>query len=54
MIYRIHKPGLPLSQFIDFSFTMTAIMPVIPMEKLLPDGAVDLLIDLTESPKIIS
>lgn len=51
MIYRIHKPGLPLSQFIDHFFYYEGIHFSHTMEKLLPDGSIDLLIDLTETPK---
>ena len=51
MIYRIHKPVQPLSQFIDFFFYYEAYQASHSMEKFLPDGSVDLLIDLTESPK---
>ena len=51
MIYRLHKPGLPLSQFIDFFFYYQELHTEHSMEKLLPDGSVDLLIDLTGSPK---
>ena len=51
MIYRIHKPGLPLSQFIDFFFYYEGFHAEHSMEKLLPDGSIDLLIDLTETPK---
>jgi len=51
MIYRIYKPGLPLSQCIDFFFYYDGHYAGHTMEKLLPDGSVDLLIDLTESPK---
>jgi len=51
MIYRLHKPGLPLSQFIDFFFYYDGHYAGHKMEKLLPDGSVDLLIDLTEPPK---
>lgn len=51
MIYRLYKPGLPLSPFIDFFFYYDGHHAGYTMEKLLPDGSVDLLIDLTESPK---
>lgn len=51
MIYRLHKPGLPLSQFIDFFFYFEGAHAEHSMEKLLPDGSIDLLIDLTEPPK---
>ena len=51
MIYRLYKPGLPLSQFIDFFFYYEGLHAEHCMEKLLPDGSIDLLIDLTETPK---
>ena len=51
MIYRIYKPALPLSQFIDHFFYYEGIHFSHTMEKLLPDGSIDLLIDLTETPK---
>ncbi|HJS54080.1 MAG TPA: helix-turn-helix transcriptional regulator [Chitinophagaceae bacterium] len=51
MIYRLYKPGLPLSNFIDFFFYFEGAHAEHRMEKLLPDGSVDLLIDLTDSPK---
>ena len=51
MIYRIYKPSLPLSQFIDYFFYYDAVHANHSMEKLLPDGSIDLLIDLTETPK---
>ena len=51
MIYRLHKPRSPLSQFIDFFFYYDGHYAGHTMEKLLPDGSVDLLIDLTEPPK---
>ena len=51
MIYRIHKPAPPLSPFIDFLFYYEGFHAEHNMEKLLPDGSIDLLIDLTETPK---
>lgn len=51
MIYRIHNPGLPLSQFIDYFFYYEGVNYDYTREKLLPDGSIDLLIDLTETPK---
>lgn len=53
MIYRIHKPAPPLSGFIDFFFYYEGYQADHKMEKLLPDGTVDLLIDLTDTPKKI-
>jgi len=51
MIYRLYKPGPPLSQYIDFFFYYEGYASGHMIEKLLPDGSVDLLIDLTDSPK---
>ncbi len=51
MIYRIHKPAFPLSQYIDFFFYYEGYVAGHTMEKLLPDGSVDMLIDLSETPK---
>lgn len=53
MVYRIHIPAPPLSQFIEFFFYYEGYEAGHTMEKLLPDGSVDLLIDLTDSPKKI-
>ena len=51
MIYRVHTPAQPLSQFIDFFFYYEGFHAKHAMEKFLPDGSIDLLIDLSETPK---
>lgn len=51
MIYRLHKPSLPLSYFIDHFFYYEGYHAEHRMEKFLPDGSMDLLIDLTDTPK---
>lgn len=51
MVYEIHIPAPPLSQFVEFFFYYEGYQAAHTMEKLLPDGSVDLLIDLTETPK---
>lgn len=51
MIYRMHTPAFPLSQYIEFFFYYEGYAAEHSIEKLLPDGSVDLLIDLTEPPK---
>ena len=53
MIYRIYKPQPPLEQFIDFFFYYQEFHAEHRMEKLLPDGSFDLLIDLTEQAPVI-
>jgi AraC-like DNA-binding protein len=51
MIYRIHIPAPPLSHFIEHFFYYESYHATHKMEKFLPDGSMDLLIDLTETPK---
>ncbi|HEY6504699.1 MAG TPA: helix-turn-helix transcriptional regulator [Chitinophagaceae bacterium] len=51
MIYRIQIPPPPLSNFIEHFFFYEGYNAEHVMEKFLPDGSMDLLIDLTESPK---
>lgn len=51
MIYRIHIPSPPLAYFIEHFFYYDGFHAEHMMEKFLPDGSVDLLIDLTETPK---
>ena len=51
MIYRIHIPVPSLSPFIGHFFYYEGHYASHKMEKFLPDGSMDLLIDLTESPK---
>jgi AraC-like DNA-binding protein len=51
MIYRLHIPAYPLSQFVEFLFYYEGYHAPHQMEKFLPDGSIDLLIDLTETPK---
>ena len=51
MIYRIHIPSPPLSFFIEHFFYYEGLHAEHTMEKFLPDGSVDVLIDLTETPK---
>ena len=51
MIYRIHIPAPPLSNFIEHFFYYEGYSAEHKMEKFLPDGSMDLLIDLTDTPK---
>ena len=51
MIYRMYKPAPPLSRFIDFFFYYEGHHVPHAMERFLPDGSIDLLIDLTDTPK---
>ena len=51
MIYEISIPPPPLSYFIDHFFYYEGFHSDHLMEKFLPDGSSDLLIDLTDTPK---
>jgi AraC-like DNA-binding protein len=51
MIYRIHIPQPPLAYFIEHFFYYDGYSAGHTMEKFLPDGSIDLLIDLTDTPK---
>jgi AraC-like DNA-binding protein len=51
MLYQIHIPAEPLSFYIEHFFYYEGYQAGHTMEKFLPDGSMDLLIDLTETPK---
>jgi AraC-like DNA-binding protein len=51
MIYKLHFPQLPLSQFIENIWYVEGNHPKHTREKLLPDGAIELIIDLDPEPK---
>lgn len=51
MIYKLHFPQLPLSQFVENFWFVEGNHPEHTREKVLPDGAIELLIDLDPEPK---
>jgi AraC-type DNA-binding domain-containing proteins len=51
MIYKLHFPKLPLSQFVENIWFVAGNHPEHTREKLLPDGAIELIIDLDPEPK---
>ena len=51
MIYRMHTPGFPLSQFIEHIWFYEGYDPEHRMERLLPDGTVEVVIDLRAEPR---
>lgn len=51
MIYRSHAPAPPLSHFIELLWYYEGLTSPHQREKLLPDGSMELVIDLTEVPK---
>lgn len=53
MISHLHIPSHPLSEFIASFFYYSGLVPDHALERLLPDGNVELIIDLTDAPKYI-
>jgi AraC-like DNA-binding protein len=53
MILQFHIPSLPLSNYIELITYYKGYNPPHTIERLLPDGGIDLIIDLTNSPKHI-
>jgi AraC-like DNA-binding protein len=51
MIYRRHVPAAPLSAFVEYLWFYDDYVPGHRKEKLLPDGTMELIIDLREHPK---
>jgi AraC-like DNA-binding protein len=51
MIYRTYVPPFPLSQFVDWFWFYEGYEPEHRKERLLPNGAMELVIDLYEKPK---
>lgn len=51
MIFEMHFPAPPLSEYIANMVFYEDFIPPTPMEKLLPDGSIFLLIDFEDKPK---
>jgi AraC-like DNA-binding protein len=51
MIHKLYFPKLPLSQFVENIWFVAGSHPEHTREKLLPDGAIELIIDLDPEPK---
>jgi AraC-like DNA-binding protein len=51
MLYRMRTPGPPLSHFVENLWFFQDLETDHSKERLLPDGAMELIIDLTDSPK---
>jgi AraC-like DNA-binding protein len=47
----LHQPGPPLDRFVELVTYYADFRPDHSMERLLPDGAVELIVDLTDTPK---
>lgn len=53
MIHAAHIPSFPLNQFVESFFYYRDYRPDHSLDRFLPDGNVNIVIDLTESPKYI-
>jgi len=53
MIHKLHFPKPPLSQFVENIWLVEGFSAEYTREKILPDGAIELIIDLDNSPKMI-
>ena len=53
MIHKLHFPQPPLSQFVENMWLVQGFASDYTREKILPDGAIELIIDLDPSPKMI-
>lgn len=53
MIFEMHIPGYPLSQFVESFIYYRDYNPVHSIDRFLPDGNVNIVIDLTDYPKYI-
>jgi AraC-like DNA-binding protein len=53
MIHKIHIPQPPLSQFVENLWLIEEFSADYTREKILPDGAIELIIDLDPQPKSI-
>jgi len=53
MIHKLHFPQPPLSQFVENMWMVEGYATDYTREKILPDGAIELIIDLDTAPKTI-
>lgn len=51
MIYRTHRPGPPLDEFVDWFWFFDDLQVAHEVERVLPDGTFELVIDLRDTPR---
>ena len=51
MIFRVQAPSAPLQRHVEYLWYHEGFVSDYQMERLLPDGGVELIVDLRESPK---
>ena len=53
MFFKTHIPSFPLNQFVESFIYYRDYNPVHSVDRFLPDGNVNIVIDLTDYPKYI-
>lgn len=53
MILQVHTPTLPLHKFVDHFIYHEGFNPIHRMDRFLPDGNTELIIELTDNAKYI-
>ncbi|MBP6287945.1 MAG: helix-turn-helix transcriptional regulator [Ferruginibacter sp.] len=53
MVFQLHMPAYPLNQFVESFIYYRDYNPVHSVDRFLPDGNVNIVIDLTDYPKYI-
>ena len=53
MIFKVHVPAFPLSQFIERFFYYEGLSPAHNKERFFPDGNTEIIFDLSEDPQFI-
>ena len=51
MLLHLHRPGPPLDRFVELVTFYAGYQPNHTRERLLPDGGIEIVIDLTDEPK---
>jgi AraC-like DNA-binding protein len=51
VLFHLHRPRAPLERFVELITYYEGYAPAHSKEKLLPDGAVEIVVDLTDTPK---
>jgi len=52
VLYRVQRPSPPLRPFIENLWYHEGVTTDHAMDRLLPDGAIELIVDLTDTPKV--
>jgi hypothetical protein len=51
LLLPLHRPGPPLDRFVELVTYYAGYLPGHSKERLLPDGAVEIVVDPTDTPK---